>query len=233
MTKNNTLQFPLYHGTSTLFLDEILRSGLGGINPIEDWGVLDCIRDLRDLAEQHAGKWYIPLKYVTDVMCEQLEGRFDWRHGSVYLTAFRNKAISYAIHNEYGSEIVSRCMALYKRLGDQVIFTDNKDLNAGLDAIFKKHRRVLCHWNFAASPILITVNGLTKDMLEVSEAVTTLEKALELCEQGLGFHYLRLTRAVPPENLKMQLISSNRNVVMGDSGDIPGDLKLWDIERNE
>ncbi len=80
---------------------------------------------------------------------------------------------------------------------------------------------------------MITVNGLTKDMLEVSEAVTSLDKALELCEQGFGVHYFRLTRAVPPENLKVQLISANRKVVMGDSGDVPDNVKLWDIEMTE
>ena len=36
MNEKNELTVDLFHGTSTIFLNSIIRNGLGGINPVED-----------------------------------------------------------------------------------------------------------------------------------------------------------------------------------------------------
>ncbi len=44
---------PLYHGTSTLFLPDILRLGLGGMDPLVDLSVHRFVRELDPLIQAH------------------------------------------------------------------------------------------------------------------------------------------------------------------------------------
>ena len=41
LNSRDQLTIDLFHGTSSLFLDSILSHGLGGINPVKDWKILE------------------------------------------------------------------------------------------------------------------------------------------------------------------------------------------------
>jgi hypothetical protein len=41
VNSDDKLNFDLYHLTSTLFLDSIVQNGLGAINPVREWNILD------------------------------------------------------------------------------------------------------------------------------------------------------------------------------------------------
>jgi len=41
----------LYHGTLSLFLDGIIKNGLGGMNPISEWKNLDLAREIHPMVE--------------------------------------------------------------------------------------------------------------------------------------------------------------------------------------
>ena len=43
-------------------------------------------------------------------------GGFNWRHGETYLTPSMGKAINYAQHNPYGSELISNALYYYKKI---------------------------------------------------------------------------------------------------------------------
>jgi len=50
---DDELPIPLYHGTSSLFLESIISLGLGGCNPIAEWKVLEFAQVIYPLVEEH------------------------------------------------------------------------------------------------------------------------------------------------------------------------------------
>lgn len=50
--KNGRLLIDLYPGTSTLFLDSIIGNGLGAVNPMKEWGILELAREVGYLSDQ-------------------------------------------------------------------------------------------------------------------------------------------------------------------------------------
>ena len=56
MSRNPDMEefpLPLFHGTSTLFLDSIVQSGLGGVNPVVEWRILEFAREIYPVVKQH------------------------------------------------------------------------------------------------------------------------------------------------------------------------------------
>ena len=49
--QNGRLSIPLYHGTSTLFVDSIANHGLGGMNPVKEWSLLELAKEVLLLSE--------------------------------------------------------------------------------------------------------------------------------------------------------------------------------------
>lgn len=43
----------LYHGTSSIFLPSILENGLGGINAVKEWGILELAREIFPYVEEN------------------------------------------------------------------------------------------------------------------------------------------------------------------------------------
>ena len=64
-----------------------------------------------------ASPWQVQ-KIVLRGMAEQhiSGGGFNWRHGETYLTPAMGKAINYAQHNPYGSELISNALYYYKKI---------------------------------------------------------------------------------------------------------------------
>ena len=49
--QNGRLSIPLYHGTPTLFVDSIANHGLGGMNPVKEWSLLELAKEVLLLSE--------------------------------------------------------------------------------------------------------------------------------------------------------------------------------------
>lgn len=75
-------QFPLYHGTSSYFMDSIQTNGLGGRNIVREWRVLEMHREL-----------YVLRKRPTPPVAYHQGGL--WGYGEVYLTAYEGRARKY------------------------------------------------------------------------------------------------------------------------------------------
>ena len=116
------INIKLFHGTSTLFKDSIIKNGLGGKNPLIKYQAYDFIKAIYKCGNELWGDnlhhpWQVQ-KMVLRGMAEQhiSGGGFNWRHGETYLTPAMGKAINYAQHNPYGSELISNALYYYKKI---------------------------------------------------------------------------------------------------------------------
>ena len=112
------LEFPLYHGTSTIFLESIKKHGLGGRDPIKEWRVLECAKLLLPLAEQYANRSEVIKVHLgtTRAMVAQVNDHINFQHGQVYLSPVESTAVRYATSKKKGSVLVSRVVLLIKEL---------------------------------------------------------------------------------------------------------------------
>lgn len=98
------LRKPFYHGTTSLFVESIRETGLGGRNPVKENGWVECFRNLFKLADQklldHAQWQEVRVKWLPIV--EQglsKEGfRFNFSHGETYISPDSKMAGQYALN---------------------------------------------------------------------------------------------------------------------------------------
>ena len=113
----------LYHSTTHFYLPSIKKFGLGGINPNFSLGILDFLRNLYTNSETYLADntAYKKVSYSTHGMANQIiKGKFNFIHNKTYLTINESTAIRYS-NNEYSSELLSRCILLYKLLQPEKI----------------------------------------------------------------------------------------------------------------
>lgn len=109
ITSLNEMKIPLYHGTSSLFLDEIFSKGLGARNPVVDLKVLEISQAIYKLSEEYISQSELFIKCSASFkkMVEQSQHGMNYKHGQSYLSPSKITACNYAIQNKYGSEIIS------------------------------------------------------------------------------------------------------------------------------
>jgi hypothetical protein len=135
------LQLPLYHGTSSLWLDSILTHGLGGaMPPLEHARTL-----LIDLYNQTPEE---QRDYGTSLMLEQKQEHTNWQHGQVYFSLGFQDAANYAL-NPLGSELLTECERYVAKVKPGV-------LPAWFEWLRNKKRR----------PIVIRADDVTINQLE-------------------------------------------------------------------
>jgi hypothetical protein len=118
------LTVPLFHGTSTLFYDSILETGLGGRNIFEDFGLRAIAQQLLTYEEQLATlpDWLLEkrflLKMSEDPSSQKLGGHegFNFRYGGAYLSPSRQAAARYALFNQCGSEALAGTVKVIEAL---------------------------------------------------------------------------------------------------------------------
>jgi hypothetical protein len=108
------LRIPLYHGTSTLFLDGIMQEGLGKTNICEKYDLIQILRDLTEIAVNNIEEWGYNEWFLEDMVKQNTNSSTNWQHGQVYLSPSFNTAARYAKTNKYGSEIVSYIIRIYE-----------------------------------------------------------------------------------------------------------------------
>ena len=106
---------------------------MGGKNPIEDLGVLKSLQRIVALAEIQISddEKYKTHRCMYKKFLAQESGRDNWQHGQVYASFSKHKATEYARDNEYGSELITETLRLYKKLTDtsSLISEENPILN--------------------------------------------------------------------------------------------------------
>jgi hypothetical protein len=146
---------PLYHGTSTLFLSQIIEFGLGGKNPIAEWRVLELANRIWPLVQKHLAHeddWMVGAQSFG-WMCEQKAARMNFQHGQAYVSSSLFTATNYSIHNRYGSELLTYTLRFLKELVRRKIVDDRGDVSVEFSETF-----ALLRASFA--PMLVEVRDV-------------------------------------------------------------------------
>jgi len=120
LVQDGILAIPLFHGTSSLFVDSIQARGLGAENPLRELGVLPLLRAMYSLIEKvcpQDEEWLLRRVVVEPMLRQEVTaGGFNFQHGASYLTPSRSSAVGYALSNRFGSELVTQAFYLYEKL---------------------------------------------------------------------------------------------------------------------
>jgi hypothetical protein len=210
LVEDGHLTIPLYHGTSTLFLDCIASSGLGGANSIEELRVPDAAIEVLKLADQFLENWtpFEQRRWAFTQMIEQKSSGWNWQHGDAYLSPSTLTAIRYAIGKEFGSEFLSYTMIFIEEMV-------RREIDEVIGGLYQQFPRLFQLLDVNPSPMLVKVNEIPIDAL-LSErgesAIPTLEELGQLTtgsvlnhEEGQQSNF-RLQKPVPVHQLEFFLI---------------------------
>jgi len=152
--KHGHLTIPLYHGTSSIFSESIIKDGLGAVSQSLNYD----IELFRKICSAHnktdwQSNWWIENSYTWESMLNKKTGKFsNFRYGGTYLSPSRENASGYAINNSYGSELLSSIIDGLKNL-------ENFDQEHAYRIIPRGHwiRNVMLEQH---RPILITIHAI-------------------------------------------------------------------------
>ena len=111
------LEIPLFHGTSSIFLNSIKKYGLGG-KIKTDLLLLEMLCD----AHESLGtcntwwlenSWHYRDYFLTNTI---IKGQSNYKYGYLYLSPSRTTAEKYARNNDYGSELLTCTIEAYEQL---------------------------------------------------------------------------------------------------------------------
>jgi hypothetical protein len=159
---NGRLNIPLYHGTSSLFLDSIARNGLGGINPVKEQKMLEFGGLVWTLVEEYLDPDVLKLKRAPfrSMLEQEITRGLNYQHGQTYLTPSKENAAGYATSMRYGSELLSYILEFLEELTKLNLKVINKDLFQRYEGYFKLLQ-------LRPASLLIEVRGLHhKDLLD-------------------------------------------------------------------
>lgn len=156
--KDKKLLIPLYHGTSTLFLDSINNYGFGGRNLIKEINAMDMLTKLyeRCISETDFKK----KEPVSDIVCRKVLSRdSDWHYDSIYLTTSKCAAINHANFYKYGSEVLSVAMYVYEyMLKNNIHYQFENELHKELVAYLQKAK---------INPVVFEFTNINIDTLKI------------------------------------------------------------------
>ena len=170
--ENGAIQIPLYHGTTSLFVDSIKEYGLGGLNPVEELDLVSIYRALFEVADKKfrgASSWEKVRKKASYIAYQKNSNdglNYNFRHGNVYLTPIRKIAFDYASINE-GSELLGYLKGLVLYLIHQ---KGHKEVNDILpmkvaSILSKSYQPVLLRLESVCLTEIEPENGMDKDYL--------------------------------------------------------------------
>ena len=216
------LPFSLYHGTSTVFMKSIIEHGLAGINPIEEWKVMELAKKVFDLSCKHLTD-YIPFKNrrnsFENMVFQRSQG-MNWQHGETYLSSSIHKATSYATSNWMGSELLTNTADFLKEL-------IKRGIGEATHELYREYPEVFRLLETSPSALLIEINGLTISELksengdDPKEAIEFLQKNKDLIKKTSLFKNFRLLRRVDSSEIKIYMI----NVLEWRPGPFGGKIK--------
>lgn len=203
------VRFPLYHGTSTLFLGGIAEHGLGGRDPIAEWKVLDCAKAIYPVVELHLAESedFMARCVSFRLMVDQATGRRNFQHGNAYLSPSASTAIRYAVNTRYGSELLTYTLDFISELLRRKIPGIADDLFRSFPQVFEK-------LDISAAPVLVAAE-------DVSTAALLAENGEE-AQPTLDFVYQTLKHRAEPRDVLLQ--QSNFRLIQPVSAK---QLKVW------
>ena len=151
------INFSLYHGTSSYYLDEILIHGLGGRNISIELGIKDFFEEvifecnkIKDLDFQ---KYLLNSRQMLDRILGRSHnpGGFNYRYGSVYLAVDHKRATQYSLR-EFGSELSRIAHGWYLDLKQ---FEPDKAFN-----LLEKHPKIKSIFSAVHKPIVIEIKDI-------------------------------------------------------------------------
>jgi hypothetical protein len=209
---NDVLQVPLYHGTSTLFLESISKHGLGGKNPVEEWKILELAQEVYKISSNHLEGWdcFDNRKFSFGMMTEQVAGGFNWQHGDAYVSPSKRVAIGYAIGKRFGSELLTYTLDWLEEL-------IRREIPGVKDSLFRRFPEAFSCIEASPSPILIELQNIPKSSLVAEDggdpsanfnSIASISAPdPEIQEILLGVNNFRLKASAPVEDQKYLFIN--------------------------
>lgn len=207
------LQLSLYHGTSTIFLDGIIKYGLGGMNPISGWKVLELAKEINPLVQQHFTEQYALKAATFQKMVDQSCGNWNFQHGDTYLTPSQKTAIRYAVTEKYGSELLTYTLFFL----DELVRINAPGV---CDDLYQRYRTAFNTLDINPAPLLIKLGaapirslasehgGDATEVLKRMEVTASEDPDIfEVLHQQDNF---RLCSPVPLSDLEVFLINVTR-----------------------
>jgi hypothetical protein len=157
IVENGVFTCPIFHGTTSLFIESIIENGLGGKDPLTTLRARETFTELFELGENQLGNdpfWIESRKKLTPLARQEyLGGNFSFQHGESYLTPIRECALDYATTSRLGGcELLYYMHILIKQLMykqvDGIEYVVSQEL---VDILTTDHK-----------PVLITLNHLPK-----------------------------------------------------------------------
>lgn len=211
----NSLPLPLYHGTSTLFLNGISESGLGGKNPIANWKILEFAKIIFPLVQEHFSSdvgWMNKAQTFV-FMVQQKSGSMNFQHGDTYLSPAKSTAVRYAVNKRFGSELLTYCLDFL----DELI---RRKVPGVTDTLYQKFPDIFGFLNISCAPLLVEFRDPPIASLlsesgsdaahNVNQIITLLRDHSEIASQVLQQVNFRLHHAAPLSKLSFWLINVKR-----------------------
>ncbi len=214
IVNDGRLTVPLFHGTSSLFWDSIIRNGLGGRNIVEEMDP-KAAQLLLQLSSgyHHEENWLLAIDGCERIAADPMNDRLDisgfffsFRYGGTYLSASSETAANYALLYSGGGEALTSVLHLYR-----LLVTVRPDVAT--------HERFMPLIEFAsrrARPMLVEANGVELNSLRaeqgggIEEVLERMESAFEDAEfydTLVGQANFELTRPMPRDQLKFHNIT--------------------------
>lgn len=114
-TKTTKCPLPLYHGTSTLFVDSIKEFGLGGKNIIQEGKVLEFARKIFPLVKNNLSE-NDGSGHTVSTFQDMVEQHPLFQHGQVFLNMSYDYCTRFTQQREFGSELISHSLYYYGKL---------------------------------------------------------------------------------------------------------------------
>lgn len=205
-------QFKFYHGTSTIFLDSIRKTGLGAINPNLDLKNLEVLTflyklvKLKNVQDPELLIWDDSIRATiaqTDLI---VNGQpLNYRHDGIYVALSKHRAAMYGCLNKYGSEVLEKCIVLLEilnRNGVKVVIPSEIDLFDVKAYVSSNPKAVMVELLDIADEDLEKEDGKT-----ALEALDFLRKAIPTLSEKQKFEFLqfcnfKILKTVPPEKLR-------------------------------
>ena len=159
------LNFPLYHGTSSIFLDSIQKSGLGSINIIKKYQVMDMFSVLVIAFQKNYDdlEWWQLYGHFCEKMVSNsvTKGGFNYRYGGIYLSPSLQTTKRYACSNPYGSELITYFKYTYEEL-----YKINPKLAEGIFPLHHPLRAILAK---TGTLVVLEINNIPKEHLTTEQ----------------------------------------------------------------
>jgi len=173
------MHFPLYHGTSSHYLDAFQI----GKAPSPWLHMDDAINLLRNTCIELKRHGQDPEWFLQNVL-DQNGGHSNWRHGALYATPSKYTAGKYAISNcEYGGELLTFCRISLEKLQEH-----DKERSQALIEAFPSISSFLCG---GGKPLLIEISELKpSDLSTEIEGRNVQDQIIALSENEILFELL-------------------------------------------